>query len=406
MPRPSLRFTVPFCQLASDFDRAEMPNTSRENIMRRLRLPILAAVVMICLTFVVLAVIEGAASLALFARSIYGAHLAEEHFTERDTLLGWISAPNTSKPNMFGAGKSLNINAQRFRHSGDVTPVPTAGKKRVVCSGDSFTLGYGVDDTRTWCALLASNEPSLETVNMGQGGYGIDQAYLWYVRDGIPLRPQVHVFSIIHDDFFRMVGDRFLGFPKPTLALDSGGRLRTVGVPVPNPGLGPFRERLLKNVRSLRAFQLLEALSSEARRSSPSPTSATWDVARVIFQDLAARDSGIGAKFVVVYLPTLDQFKGHASDKWRQRIREAAATDRYEFVDLVPDLRRLAPDSVDRLFIPPGELGFFGAAGHFTDAGNVWVERLLRERIPELDGATPSPRAKRSAADSTSAPRE
>jgi hypothetical protein len=338
-----------------------------------------------------LALVEGTSSLALFARSMRGSHLVEEHFTERDTLLGWISVPNASKPDLFGPGKSLHINAQRLRHVGDVGSVPPAGKTRVICAGDSFTLGYGVDDAKTWCALLAANQPSLETLNMGLNGYGVDQAYLRYVRDGLPLRPNVHLFSIINDDFRRMSIDRFGGFPKPRLAVDSGGLLRTVGVPVPNPGMGPFTQRLLTAVGELRAFELLQLFKPVSRSGWGASPEATWNVAQAILRDVAAKDSAIGAKLVVVYLPTADDFKGKASDKWREWIRESAARDKFEFVDLVPELRRVAPDSVDALFIPRGQLAFQGAAGHYTDAGNVWVDKLLRERISALGGTKAEP---------------
>ena len=354
--------------------------------MRALRLPILAALAVIVLTFGSLALIEGTASLWLFGRAMRSAHLVEEHFTERDTLLGWINLPNAQKPDLFGPGRSLRINGQRFRHAGELAPVPPAGKKRVVCSGDSFTLGYGVDDSQTWCALLAANAP-LETVNMGQAGYGVDQAYLWYVRDGLPLRPQVQLFSIINDDFRRMATDRFGGFPKPRLAVDSAGTLRTVGVPVPDPGTGPFMARLLTTVRTLRSFQALQNFTSVGQgRATRVDTAATWQAARAALRDMAVRDSAIGAKLVVVYLPTIDDYRGKGSDKWRQFIRDASARDRYDYVDLVEELRRVSPDSVDGLFIPRGQLAFRGAAGHYTDAGNVWVEKLLRERVPALSG--------------------
>jgi hypothetical protein len=357
--------------------------------MRALRLPIIATLVVIAVSFALVALIEGTASLGLFALAMRDAHFVEEHFTERDTLLGWINLPNASKPNLFGPGRSLTINAQRFRHTGDLAPVAPAGKKRVVCSGDSFTLGYGVDDSKTWCALLAVDEPSLETVNMGQAGYGIDQAYLWYVRDGLKLRPQVHVFSFINDDFRRMTTDRFGGFPKPRLALGSGG-LQTVGVPVPKPGMGPFTTRFLNTVRTLRSFALLERFKPSAGTASalanPATADATWKVARAAMRDLAVRDSAVGAKLVVVYLPTIEDFKGKASDKWRQSAQEAAQQDGYQYVDLVEELRKVSPDSVDGLFIPRGQLAFRGAAGHYTEAGNLWVEKLLRERVPALAG--------------------
>ncbi len=357
--------------------------------MRALRLPIIAALVAICLSFVAVALVEGTASLALFAQAMRQAHFVEEHFTERDTLLGWINLPSASKPNLFGKGRSLTINRQRVRHVGDLAPTAPAGKKRVICSGDSFTLGYGVDDPKTWCALLATDAPSLETVNMGQAGYGLDQAYLWYLRDGLQLKPQVHVFSFITDDFRRMQTDRFGGFPKPQLSVDSSGVVHTVGVPVRTPGLGPFTARLLTTIRTLRSFALLQQFgigNSSTAAASAQANGATWKVARAALRDMAVKDSVAGAQFIVVYLPTIDDFKGKNSDKWRKSLQEAAAQDGYVAIDLVDELRKVSPDSVDGLFIPRGQLAFRGAAGHYTEAGNVWVEQLLRAKVPVLAG--------------------
>jgi hypothetical protein len=145
--------------------------------------------------------------------------------------------------------------------------------------------------------------------------------------------------------------------------------------------------RLLPAVRTLRAFQALQQVTSVGQgRATPVDSAGTRLVSRAIMRDMAVRDSAIGAKLVVVYLPTIDDFKGKASDSWRQAVRDAAAQDGYQYVDLVEELRRVAPDSVDGLFIPRGQLAFRGAAGHYTESGNVWVERLLREKVPELAG--------------------
>lgn len=61
---------------------------------------------------------------------------------------------------------------RRPRGDRDVPPGRYASSAR----GGSFTLGYGVGDADTWCALLQTIDPRLETVNMGQAGYGLDQA--------------------------------------------------------------------------------------------------------------------------------------------------------------------------------------------------------------------------------------
>jgi hypothetical protein len=67
------------------------------------------------------------------------------------------------------------------------TKVP--GVRRVVTVGCSFTQGAEVQGYETWSALLDARRADLEVANLGQGGYGSDQAYLRFLRDGRKLEP-------------------------------------------------------------------------------------------------------------------------------------------------------------------------------------------------------------------------
>src|SRR5271157_4803646 len=118
-----------------------------------------------------------------------------------------------------------------LRNNADFATKVPPGKTRIVCSGDSFTLGNGVDNDHTWPQLLASRAKNLETVNMGQGGYGADQAYLWYKRDGVPLDHNIQIFALISPDFYRMQHSSFNGYGKPMLTVENE-RLVTTNVPV------------------------------------------------------------------------------------------------------------------------------------------------------------------------------
>ena len=189
--------------------------------MGRLRRAALLVLVNLGVLVLLLVLVEGGASLLLFLRDAGRTQaLAERLHTVHDPELGWVNEPGVHQPDMYGPGVGLTINAQGFR-STEPTPTRTAGGAiRLVCSGDSFTLGYGVADDATWCHQLAEIDPRLETVNMGQGGYGFDQAWLWYRRDGAPLEHRIHVFAFITDDFRRMERDRFLGYAKPLLGVD------------------------------------------------------------------------------------------------------------------------------------------------------------------------------------------
>lgn len=63
------------------------------------------------------------------------------------------------------------------------------GVRRIVTVGCSFTQGAEVEGHETWSALVDARHADLEVANLGQGGYGTDQAYLRYRRDGRPLAP-------------------------------------------------------------------------------------------------------------------------------------------------------------------------------------------------------------------------
>jgi len=175
----------------------------------------------------VLALLEGLASFGLFAfdLAVEGAGpVPERTHTRHDPDLGWANVPGARAADLYGPGLGVTINAQGFRNAADFPVAVPPGKVRVVCSGDSFTFGFGVADGESWPARLAALDDRLETVNMGQAGYGIDQSYLWYLRDGRGVEHRLHVLAAVVDDVWRMRGDNFLGYGKPMLKLD-GGRL-------------------------------------------------------------------------------------------------------------------------------------------------------------------------------------
>jgi len=87
-------------------------------------------------------------------------------------------------------GRKLTINSRGYRgpeHPYEKTP----GKKRVVIVGDSISFGEGVDDERTFAALLESRNPNLEVVDLAVGGYGTDQELIMLEREGLRYRPDV-----------------------------------------------------------------------------------------------------------------------------------------------------------------------------------------------------------------------
>lgn len=119
--------------------------------------------------------LEGGLSTVLFLRDLLNRINAGRRApvtVQYDSQLGWVNKPNTYSPDAYGSGVYGRINSQGVRSNRDLPASRPADRVRVVCSGDSFTYGVGVDNEHTWCHLLELKNPHLETVNLGQSGYG------------------------------------------------------------------------------------------------------------------------------------------------------------------------------------------------------------------------------------------
>jgi hypothetical protein len=364
-------------------------------------LPLWKSLLFGCITVVgipilVLLLVEGASSFVLFARDLSKAvrlPLPAAH-TDYDTLLGWVNRRGFFDPDLYGRGIYFRTNGQRFRNDHDFATAVSPGRVRLICSGDSFTLGYEVDNDHAWCAVLERKHPRLETVNMGQGGYGVDQAYLWYKRDGQPLDHNLHIFAVIQDDFRRMQVRNYTSgggqYAKPVLTLE-GDSLRLANVPVPRwsyriPRLLSFLHQKRPALAQLRIAQLAELLQTRFGRGRvPGPAAAdslTWQVADRVFADLARVNRAKESILVVVFLPTPGDSSSSASDPWRRWLRLAAVQRGFVFVDLVEDFRAIPRDSIPWLFYKPPPLRPGGASGHYGELGNEWVaDRLYRHLI-------------------------
>lgn len=349
--------------------------------------------------------VEGTASAIIAAGLFFGSsgRLAEERTARYDPDLGWVSLPHVAIPDMYGAGVALHTNARGFRGRAEVGDAAAPSKVRAVCSGDSFTLGYGVGDDDTWCARLAALDLRLETVNMGQGGYGVDQAFLWYRRDGVALAPRVHLFAFIDGDFERMRSARFLDYGKPTLALRDG-TLAVADVPAWQrpPWMPTVRVREI--VKRTKTYELIERLRKRAGRGAPAlgappadpeERARITDVALAVFAELRTLAEKNGGTLVLVYLPTLvdcrlppDPGATLGGLDWWKTIGPRAAAAGHRIVDLSDACRRLAGFEVDGLFFPEGAVQYYGAVGHYTPAGNTFVASALAERLrPLVDAA-------------------
>ncbi|MGO9520056.1 MAG: SGNH/GDSL hydrolase family protein [Candidatus Korobacteraceae bacterium] len=331
---------------------------------------------------------EGAASVYYTFRDTFASPpVAESLYTEYDRDLGWVNLPNIYLPNMYGPGKYLKTNSQRFRNNQDFTLQVPPGKTRIICSGDSFTFGFGVDNDHTWAQQLAARAPNIETVNMGQGGYGADQAYLWYKRDAAELDHNIQILALIAPDLYRMQHSSFNEYGKPVLAVQND-HLVTTNVPVPR-SLAVRSPRLLRVQNALFNLNITHLLRRMLNLDTEAAVTATrkernretsW-VLSYMLDDLLATNRARNSVLVLVYLPTREDYGGDTGTGWRRFLAQYAQHQSVLYLDLTDDFRRLSPAEVDSMFIGTGTVNFLGAAGHYNEAGNAFVADLIYQRL-------------------------
>jgi hypothetical protein len=357
------------------------------------------------LTVVVLifSVIEGISSIFFVASEILeNPPLAEKLHTQYDAEIGWVNIPNIYIKDMYGHGKYLQTNSQSFRNSENFEKNIPDGKTRIICSGDSFTLGFGVDNDHTWCQLLVSLNNNLEIVNMGQGGYGIDQMYLWYKRNGMKIDHNIHIFAFITGDFERMKTADFFGYGKPLLDLQDD-TLITKNIPVPKRySYAPWLNRNVKTIKKLSTIRIMKIFSKDIypqnvknfiTKTETKNDQQVLDIALRAFKELYQISQEKNSRVVFVYLPTRKDYSENTSDPWRKSLHEKMKRNDLLFIDLINEFRELPLCEVEKLFIPLDVIPYVNAAGHYTEDGNAYIAKTLYQRlltISEISNKLPS----------------
>jgi hypothetical protein len=336
--------------------------------------------------------LEGSASFLLLAKDVRSARapaVVRPH-VEYDTLLGWVNRKSFVDAAEFGAGLPLTTNAQRFRGTSDLDST-VAAKHHVMCSGDSFTLGYGVGDGHDWCTLLGTLLPGLTTSNMGQSAYGLDQTYLWYKRDGLRYPHEIHILALTDDQFDRSATANFTGFAKPLFEVVDG-KLVARNVPVPLQAREELRRTFaMRRIEDLRIVQAIRTMPAfDSRRKAMRDADTRWPLFEKIFAEMSSDDKRAGTRLIIVYLPTMRDVQPAARTEWHQRVAAIARQNGAWFIDFAPALRAMRRDSVDHAFIGrvPAKSAP-GVPGHYSNLGNLWVARMLADSLatlPELNG--------------------
>jgi hypothetical protein len=197
----------------------------------------------------------------------------------------------------------------------------------------------------------------------------------------------LHLFAFIWHDFERMALKSFTGYPKPMLTLKNGA-LVTENVPVPRWTGNSNSEEYAAILGQARLMQLVQSrvdMSDAAKMRRVDDQ--VWTTAEAVFSDLARLNKERGSTLVLVYLPAPPDVNAGPYDVRRTRLEAFSRRTGIPFIDLTPELRTIAPDSLDWLFITPNALPVNGSSGHYTAAGHTWVAQRLVDHLKQIPAA-------------------
>lgn len=375
------RFELYSPTMSNDYTPLNPQVASMSNKVSRIVMVVLGNVVFV---IALLVFVEGLSSYALLIRESARSPLrAMRHHTRYDANLGWVSLPNLDIEDMYGSGSRLRTNARGFRGSEDFEPAHRPGLRRIVCSGDSVTFGQGVADDQTFCSLFGALDPTLEPINMGQIGYGVDQAYLWYRQAADDLEVDLHILAFITHDILRMKFKEYMNRGRPVLVVRDG-KLELINVPIPEKGyVLSGLTTLTSRIKMLKTAEIAAKIRRRLpleRRQVPGTWSARSDdevkiVLSALFRELVQFNEERSRSTALVYLPSMKELRDPGDEdlaNWLPFAKAQAKALDVPFFDLVEEFADLPAHEASELFLD----GY-----HLSKAGNALVAVRLLEGL-------------------------
>lgn len=119
---------------------------------------------------------------------------------KQDELLGFSLKPYAScwrQSRDFNVAYQINSLGLRNR---EISEAKSAGVKRILLLGDSFTEGTGVSLEVTFSKQL-EDLLKLEVINAGVSGYSTLHEYVWLKERGLKLKPDLIILNVNETDF-------------------------------------------------------------------------------------------------------------------------------------------------------------------------------------------------------------
>jgi len=277
------------------------------------------------------------------------APVPERIWTEYHPVLGWYHQRNKHAIlKLQHVEANINTNSQGFRGIRDYEKQKPPGSSRIVCLGDSFVFGFGVQDNETFCSQLEAKHQNLEVLNLGVAAYGMDQILMAYRTLAKDYNADYVFIGIFPEDFWRATrAFADSGHAKPYFSLSTSGRLILHNVPVPPqyqlntnqyPDLiqyHPVEQFLLHSLVYRMIKKSLIKLGKNLRLVDPDLT-VEWKIGREILNQLISEVREQNQKPVLLLLPPDRWVKSARVDSLRKSVIRFSKKENVDLIDLTP----------------------------------------------------------------------
>ena len=329
----------------------------------------------------------------LYRATPYVSDLNERHFRfvfhdlykDRAESLNW---QDKYDPQL---GWDYNLDNGRIRQPGRPVTMRNRAVVRILFVGNSFTHGNEVGDQENFPYYVGETLAAGETLNMGVGGYGIDQSVLKYLIHGRAYQPDVVVVGVHTSNYWRSAID-FIAFGKPRVVYDTGrNEFVTLNQPVPGfeVTMAEIRSEVAWACRLCGAFYTVFTRLPGVRQVLEERTFSRLDrVIAHILERLTAAARDDGARVLILHIPPGPTFESATTlDTFREspQYRHLIKTLRSSGLPLV-DLTNVWLESADPTMIASRYyINRSGRpVGHLTPEGNAKVAEILVKALEPL----------------------
>ncbi len=259
-----------------------------------------------------------------------------------------------------------------------------AGTRRVLCLGDSFTFGYGVEAGETFAKLLeralddsAAGGARWEVLNAGIGSTGTAHQLARYESDGRRYSPDIVVVCFCPaNDFFDNISSGLYTIESDTLVRHDAVRTRARGIQrftrfVPGYRYLSSRSHLLNLVRYRVAAMNYHELNRQVSQSAkPDSVVARHNEMTRRLLDAFERSCGrAGSEFVVMFMPP--PRTGDAA-RWTAEMIAHCETRGIDVLDLAPPFEAARQEGIQT---------YYRFEGHWNATGHEVAARALHDYL-------------------------